>query len=309
MSAAGARPGISAGPTPLTSMTGFARADGAAGGRRWTWEMRALNGKGLDVRLRLPPGFERLELAARERVTKRLTRGNVQATLSVDFGSGGEGFRINEAVLTEVLKAMERIGSRLEVQPPTLDGILSIRGVVELADAEPDETDRAALDEGILAALETALADLTAMRAQEGAAIGTVLALRVDEIARLAAAAEASPARTPVAIRTRLAEQIATLLDAAPALDPDRLHQEAVLLATRADIREELDRLDAHVAAARTLLAEGGPVGRRLDFLAQEFNREVNTLCAKANDRALTAIGLEMKAVVDQLREQIQNLE
>ena len=151
--------------------------------------------------------------------------------------------------------------------------------------------------------------DLIAMREGEGAAIGAILATRVDEIARLAGEAEASPTRTPEAIRIRLAEQIATLLDAAPALDPDRLHQEAVLLATKADIREELDRLAAHVAAARALLAEGGPVGRRLDFLAQEFNREVNTLCSKANDRSLTAIGLELKAVVDQLREQIQNLE
>jgi uncharacterized protein (TIGR00255 family) len=293
----------------LTSMTGFARADGSAANLRWTWEMRSVNGKGLDVRLRLPPGYERLEVGARERCAARLTRGNIQATLSVDTAAAGNRIKVNEDVLDEVVKAMERIAGRLNVQPPTLDGILSIRGVVEAADTEPDEAARAELDAAILAGLDTALADLVAMRNREGAAIGNVLALRLEEIERLVRAAEDSPARTPETIRERLSEQIALLLDAAPALDPDRLHQEAVLLAAKADIREEIDRLVAHVSAARALLVDGGPVGRRLDFLAQEFNREVNTLCAKSNDRTVTATGLEMKAVVDQLREQIQNLE
>lgn len=294
---------------PLSSMTGFARTDGSASGVRWTWEVRCVNGKGLDIRVRLPAGHESIELAARERCAARLSRGNLQATLSVDVDSAAQHIKINENVLDEVVKAMERIGGRLNVQPPTLDGILSIRGVVEAADAEPDAAARAVLDQAILASLDMALADLVAMRTREGMAIGNVLGLRIDEIERLVGAAEESPARSPETIRERLAEQIALLLDAAPALDPDRLHQEAVLLATKADIREEIDRLVAHVAAARTLLADGGPVGRRLDFLAQEFNREVNTLCAKSNDRSLTATGLEMKAVVDQLREQIQNLE
>jgi len=293
----------------LSSMTGFARCDGSASGVRWTWEVRSVNGKGLDIRLRLPPGHEGIELGARERCAARLSRGNLQATLSVDADSTGQRIKINEDVLAEVVKAMERIGGRLNVQPPTLDGILSIRGVLDVAAAEPDEAARTALDQAILAGLDTAIADLVAMRMREGTAIGNVLALRIDEIERLVRAAEESPARSPETIRERLAEQIALLLDAAPALDPDRLHQEAVLLAAKADIREEIDRLVAHIAAARTLLADGGPVGRRLDFLAQEFNREVNTLCAKSNDRALTATGLEMKAVVDQLREQVQNLE
>jgi uncharacterized protein (TIGR00255 family) len=293
----------------LASMTAFARADGTAGGVRWTWEMRSVNGKGLELRLRLPPGYEPLEPQIRERCGKRLTRGNVQATLSLESDAPAQRLRINEAALADVLAAMERIGSRLSVQPPTLDGILSIRGVVENGEDERDPEAEAALQKDMLAGLDRALADLVAMREREGAAIGAVLAARIDEIARLAGEAEASPARRPETIRARLAEQVAALLDAAPALDPDRLHQEAVLLATKADIREELDRLAAHVQAARALLGEGGPVGRRLDFLAQEFNREVNTLCAKANDRSLTAIGLELKAVVDQLREQIQNLE
>jgi uncharacterized protein (TIGR00255 family) len=290
-------------------MTGFARADGSANGTRWTWEIRSVNGKGLDIRLRLPAGFERLDPAARERCAGQLTRGNIQSTLTIVSDASAARIRINEDVLGEVLAAMQKIGGRIDVQPPTLDGILSIRGVVEAADNELDEAARTALDEEILKSFDRTLTDLVAMRAREGQAIGNVLGARLSEIARLVRAAEASPARRPEAIRARLAEQVAALLDAAPALDPDRLHQEAVLLATKADIREEIDRLDAHVVAATEMLAEGGPVGRRLDFLAQEFGRETNTLCAKANDRTLTAIGLELKAVVDQLREQIQNLE
>lgn len=294
---------------PLASMTAFARTDGTSAGTRWTWEMRSVNGKGLELRLRLPPGQEALEPQVRERCARRLTRGNVQATLSLESDAPAQRLRINEAVLADVLAAMEKIGSRLALRQPTADGILAIRGVVESGEETRDPDAEAALQKDALAGLDRALADLIAMREGEGAAIGAVLSARIDEIARLAAAAEASPACRPEVIRARLAEQVATLLDAAPALDPDRLHQEAVLLATKADIREELDRLAAHVAAARALLAEGGPVGRRLDFLAQEFNREVNTLCAKANDRSLTAIGLDLKAVVDQLREQIQNIE
>jgi uncharacterized protein (TIGR00255 family) len=239
----------------------------------------------------------------------RLARGNIQAALSVDGRAAGQRVTIDEAVLAQVIDAMGRVGERIAVQPPTLDGILSIRGVVNIEDADADEDARAAIDGEILAGLDAAIAALSETRRAEGTAIGVLLATRLDEIANLTRRAEASPARQPETIRARLAEQIATLLDAAPALDPDRLHQEAVILATKADIREEIDRLDAHVAAARELLQKGGAVGRRLDFLAQEFNREVNTLCSKSNDRAITAIGLEMKAVVDQLREQIQNLE
>ena len=294
---------------PLCSMTGFARADGAGDAYRWTWELRSVNGKGLDIRLRLPPGFEHLEAQARERLGTGLARGNVQAALTTQSQPGAARIRINEDVLAGVIDAMERIRRRIDLLPPTVDGILAVRGVVETIEPEEDEAVRATLDAKILSDLDAAVASLLADRVREGVAIAAVLANRLDEVARLVRAAEASPARTPEAIRARLAEQIATLLDAAPALDPDRLHQEAVLLATRADVREEIDRLDAHVDAARALIAESGPVGRRLDFLAQEFNREVNTLCAKSNDRGVTAIGLELKAVVDQFREQIQNLE
>ncbi|HVY19580.1 MAG TPA: YicC/YloC family endoribonuclease [Bauldia sp.] len=290
-------------------MTGFARADGAGTGYRWTWELRSVNGKGLDIRLRLPAGFETLEAVTREKIGAALTRGNLQATLTLQSEGGAQRIRVNTAVLDEVAAAMEVVQRRISVQPPTLDGILAIRGVLEQVEGLEDEATRTTLATAIAADLDTAVAALVADRAREGAAIAVVLTGRLAEIERLTAAAEASPARTPEAIRARLSEQIASLVEASSALDPDRLHQEAVLLATRADIREELDRLAAHVSAARALLAEGGAVGRRLDFLAQEFNREVNTLCSKSNDRSLTAIGLDLKAVVDQLREQIQNLE
>jgi uncharacterized protein YicC (UPF0701 family) len=270
----------------LKSMTGFARADGSAAGSRWTWELRSVNGKGLDVRLRLPPGLERLELPVRERAAKRLSRGSCSFALSLHRDVAEVGLRVNTAALDAVIAAFDSIAARVHAAPPSLDGILAIRGVLETSDGDEDEATRAALDAAVLADLDAALDALVAARA-----------------------AEESPTRTVEAIRARLARQVQDLLDAVPQLDPQRLHQEAVLIATRADIREELDRLFAHVDQARVLIAEGGPVGRRLDFLSQEFNRESNTLCSKANDRELTAIGLDLKAVVDQLREQVQNIE
>lgn len=294
---------------PLCSMTGFARVDGAGEGYRWTWEVRSVNGKGLDIRLRVPPGFDQVEAAARERIAARLARGNVQASLSAQHEAGATRIRINEDVLADVIAAMQRVGERVTASPPTLDGILAIRGVVETVESDADEATRAALAGHLIADLDRAVTDLVAMRVREGAALAAVLTTRLDELERLTKAAEASPARAPETIRNRLAEQVAALIAAAPALDPDRLHQEAVLLATKADIREEIDRLYAHIAATRELVAGDAAVGRRLDFLAQEFNREVNTLCSKSNDRALTTIGLEMKAIVDQLREQVQNVE
>ena len=295
---------------PLASMTGFARADGRSGAHRWTWEVRSVNGKTFDVRLRLPPGFEFLEVGTRERVAAAIARGNVQVALTLQAQAGVARARINEMVLADVVAALQKLGEWLPTAaPPSLDGILALRGVMETVDEIDDEATRTTLGNAIFADLDATIAALVADRRREGAAIGGVLAERLNEIERALAAAEASPARQPETIRARLKEQIEALLQASPALDADRLHQEAALLATRADIREEIDRLAAHTAAARTLLAEGGPVGRRLDFLAQEFNREANTLCAKSNDRALTTVGLELKALVDQFREQVQNLE
>lgn len=291
------------------SMTGFARVDGHHPGLRWTWELRSVNGKGLDIRVRVPPGFDAVEFGARERTAKRLSRGNCALTLTIEREVGANRYRVNDEVLTALLAAMNTVADRIVAAPPRLDGILAFKGVLEADEQDETPEARAAVEAAVLASFEQALDALVAARRQEGLALAGILCGHIDAIERLAAAVEAHPARRPEAIRARLAEQVRQLTEATSSLDPQRLHQEAVLLATRADIREELDRLAAHVGQARALLGEDAPVGRRLDFLTQEFNREVNTLCSKSNDSGLTAIGLELKAVVDQLREQIQNVE
>jgi uncharacterized protein (TIGR00255 family) len=293
----------------LQSMTGFARTDGVDLGHRWTWEMRSVNGKGLDIRLRLPPGFERLEIPLKERAAKRFVRGNCAFTLTLQRETPVTTLKINESVLDAVITAMNVVSLKVDATAPTLDGILAIRGVIETADVEDDPEARAALDAALLAGADAALDALVTARRNEGAAIGDVLNGHIARIEALTEAAEGNPARQPEVIRERLKRQIEDLIGAVPALDPQRLYQEAVLIATRADIREEIDRLRAHVGQARQMLASDGAVGRRLDFLAQEFNRESNTLCSKSNDTDLTAIGLDLKAAIDQLREQIQNIE
>jgi uncharacterized protein (TIGR00255 family) len=293
----------------LASMTGFARTHGVAGAYGWAWEIKSVNAKGLDLRLRLPAGWDAIEAAARACAARSLARGAVTATLEVKRESGAPSVRVNEPVLAAVLDTMRAIARRADAQPPTVDGILGLKGVIEVVDAEENEDDRRAAEAAVVAGFDAGLKELVAARRGEGEALARILTARVEEIAKLTAAAERSPARTPEAIRARLAEQVKALLDTGEKFDSDRLHQEALLLATKIDVREEIDRLTAHVAAARKLLKDGGAVGRRLDFLAQEFNREANTLCSKANDASLTAIGLELKAVVDQFREQVQNLE
>lgn len=295
----------------VASMTGFARVQGASGVVRWTWELRSVNGKNLDLRIRIPNGLDTLEQKIRERCAAVLKRGNVSVGLSMQRDQSATSFTVNETALEAVLKAVALLRERApDLAPATMDGILGQSGILTVDDAEDDEETRAAMMAELTATLDQALAELSAMRATEGTAVGALITGQIDRIAELTAAAETLPARQPEAIRARLAAQVAELLDAgAGALDPQRLHQEAVLLATKADIREELDRLTAHVAAVRDLMRSGGAIGRRLDFLAQEFNREANTLCSKSNDVDLTAIGLELKAVIDQMREQIQNLE
>jgi uncharacterized protein (TIGR00255 family) len=294
---------------PLASMTGFARSQGSVGGYRWAWELKSVNGKGLDLRLRLPQGWDAVEVPARAAAARHLTRGNVAATLDIQRNGVLPTVRVNEEVLAALLDTIRRIAKRVDANPPSLDGILGLKGVIEIAEAEVGATEHGAAEAAVVAGFEAAVSDLARVRQSEGEALSGVLARHLTEIERLTAAAEGSPARTPEAIRTRLAEQVKTILATGEKLDPDRLHQEAVLLATRSDIREELDRLKAHAAAAKKLIAGGGPVGRKLDFLAQELNRESNTLCAKSNDASLTAIGLELKTTVDQFREQVQNLE
>jgi len=295
--------------SPLASMTAFARAAVVDGPWRFTWELRSVNGKGLDLRLRLPPGYEQLETPVRARAAAVLARGSVSATLTAVREGEDVKVRINEAGLDALVAAVRASAERLGVPMPGIESLLAVKGIVEVSEAEDGEAERQQRGEACLKAFDQALTQLALMRVGEGQALLTVLAERLDAIAGLLAAAESLPERRVEAIRARLAEQLRTLLETAQPLDPERLHQEAVLLATKADVREELDRLGAHVAAARELLAAGGPVGRKLDFLAQEFNREANTLCSKSNAVALTQIGLDLKLLVDQFREQIQNLE
>ena len=293
----------------LSSMTGFARADGVAGSYVWAWELKSVNAKGLELRLRVPPGWDAIEIPARTRAGETLTRGTVYANLSVSREGVAPAVRVNEPVLAAVLATIEEIGHRVHAAPPTLDGILALRGIIEVSEPDESEEDRRAAEAAIMAGFDAAVTGLSEMRRREGGALGRALTARLDAIAALTRRAEAAPGRRPEAIKARLAEQVSLLLEASERFDPDRLYQEAILMASKADVREELDRLASHVVQARGLIENGGPIGRRLDFLAQELNREVNTLCAKSSDVELTNIGLELKTVVEQFREQVQNLE
>ncbi|ABE63141.1 conserved hypothetical protein 255 [Nitrobacter hamburgensis X14] len=293
----------------LSSMTGFARSHGASGPYAFEWELKSVNAKGFDLRTRLPPGWDDIESTVRRRSAQVLSRGTVYANLTVKRSTAASVARINEEVLASILKAAGDLSGRIEAVAPSIDGLLSIKGVLEVVEADIDEAEEQESKAAATGAFEQALRSLIDMREREGAALGQILLQRMDEIERLASRAEAAPGRRPDAVKARLAEQIAALLEASDRFDQDRLHQEAILIAAKADIREELDRIASHISQARELIGGGGPIGRRLDFLAQEFNREVNTCCSKSNDLELTNIGLEMKNVVEQFREQVQNLE
>lgn len=293
----------------LQSMTGFGRAAAEHEGIAIAWELRSVNGKGLEVRLRLPPGYERLEPAARQAIQKRFSRGNIQGTLAVVRTGIQAQPVVNEAFLKDVAELAQRLVERFGCAPPSADGLLALRGVLDVPEVIEDEEVRAALDAAIVAILERALDALEVARRAEGVALADILAGHLDVIEALTARAEADPSREPAVIRERIAEQVRLLMNGSTGLDEARLHMEAAFLATRADIREEIDRLKTHIYSARALVTSGGAVGRKLDFLAQEFNRESNTLCSKSNAASVTAIGLELKAVVDQFREQVQNLE
>ncbi len=293
----------------IASMTGFAREAGVTGPYQWAWEIKTVNGRGLEVRVRAPSGLDAVGEEARGQILKALTRGQGQLNLALGKTSSAPKLRVNQEVLQSLLSAIGSLTLPENVKPASLDGLLSVRGVVELDEEAGEPGQDEALDAALKAGIGRLIEALKAARLKEGQALAAVLGQQLDGIARLVDEAEASPSRRPEAIRARLEAQVAELLDGRGGLDPARLHQEAVLIAARADIREELDRLRAHVDAARGLLQEGGSVGRRLDFLAQEFGREANTLCAKANDVALSRIGLELKAVIEQFREQVQNVE
>ncbi len=293
----------------LASMTGFARGHGVAGSYAWAWELKSVNAKGLDLRLRLPNGWDAVEVPARTKAAEVLARGTVYGTLTVSRQGVAPVVRVNEPVLNAVIATMKSLTGRVDAAAPRLDGILALKGVIEVIDEDESEDDKRAAEAAVIAGFNHTVAELAAMRRREGETLGSLLSQRIKEIAALATRADAVPGRKAEAIKARIAEQIATLLDASNRFDSDRLHQEAILIATKADIREELDRLASHVAQVQQLLASGGAIGRRLDFLAQEFNREANTICSKSNDVELTNIGLELKSVVEQFREQVQNLE
>ncbi|MGB0681777.1 MAG: YicC/YloC family endoribonuclease [Magnetovibrionaceae bacterium] len=294
----------------LRSMTGFARIGGQAAGASWEWEVRSVNGKARDIRLRLPSGFEGLDAKVRGLLADRLARGNITANLNLTVGSGQPKLAVNADALAQVLTMAPRIREALpETEAPSLHGLLGLKGILEMVDDVLSDEDRADVEAGILATLAEALDHLVANREAEGARMGEVLDEQMNHLEALSEEAGRLAALRPEKVRERLKTQIDDILNQNPPLDPDRLAQEVAILLVKGDVREELDRLTAHVAAARDLLKGEGAVGRRLDFLCQEFNREANTLCSKSQDVELTRIGLDLKATIEQFREQVQNIE
>ena len=291
------------------SMTGFARAEGRDGTADWVWEAKSVNGRGLDLRCRLGNGLEALEPALRKAVATRFKRGNVSINLRLTRQAGTSQVRVNRELLDDLIALAGEYRGAEGIERPGLDGLLALRGVIEPVDEIEAGDDCAARDKAIEASMDELLDELSAARAAEGASLGEIVGAQLAEMERLSQRAGECSSLRPEAAKARLAAQVAALLEAgAPALE-ERLAQELAILAVKSDVREELDRLATHIAAAGALLSQGGAVGRKLDFLAQELNREANTLCAKSNDAQLSDIGLELKAVIDQFREQVQNIE
>lgn len=293
----------------LKSMTGFSRNDGSLNGTNWHWELRSVNGRGLDIRLRLPSGYEALEQPVRQACAKTLGRGNCTINLNIKRQFGAAEIRLNEEALAQVVKAAQKVQSLTDTTPASVDGLLAMKGVLETVEVEETEDETKARLEAILASFHVALKEIDTARATEGERLAQAIEAQLNQIEVHVSNIRTSPARSPEAIKLRLSEQLQRLVDADDRLDPDRLHQEAVLIANKADIEEEVERLAAHIIAARELLQTSEPVGRRFDFLAQEFNREANTICAKSNDNMITKDGLEAKTLIDQMREQVQNIE
>jgi uncharacterized protein (TIGR00255 family) len=294
----------------LSSMTGFARRDGQGVGHAWTVEVRSVNGKGLDIRQRLPNGYEALDPVIRQLAAERFKRGNISVGLSVRQDHAGGSFRLNRAMVTAVMALSQELEA-LGAPPQRLDALLAVRGVVEGADDDVslDDAQRAALLAAISADIAAVLDDLVQSRRAEGARLLPVLTGQIDTIERLCAAAAQTAGARPDMWRGRLHGLLSQLLDGVAPLPEERIAQELALLATRGDVREELDRLAAHLASARAMVSGNGAVGRKLDFLCQEFNREANTLCSKSGDVELTTVGLDLKVIIDQFREQVQNIE
>lgn len=293
----------------IRSMTGFSRAEASHGPTRWAWEVRTVNGRNLDLRLRLPPGFDQLEPKIREAAAARFQRGSVQVGLNVKRDDGTASIRLNEQALAQAVAAAERIRAVTGGAPVTTDALLAVKGVIEASEPADSEAEVEARTAALSVSLGEALDGVVASRAAEGARLAKVLLGQLVEIERITEALAAHPARSVDVVKQRLREQVARLIEQTSVLDPARLHQEAMLLAAKTDIEEELKRLHVHIAAARDLITSREAVGRKLDFLTQEFNREANTVCSKVNDSGMTALGLSLKAVIEQLREQVQNIE
>lgn len=291
-------------------MTGFARVDGRAGNKAWIWELKSVNGRGLELRFRLPPGFDSIEPELRSLAQAKLVRGNINLNLQlIESAEAAPNYRLNEALLEQLLAMAGKLEAR-GVGAPRLDGLLAVRGVVEPVGLVEDEAAREALETALKQTFTEALDKLVLSRNAEGKKLAEVLGGQFAEIAALTKRAGEVEAVRPEGLRRRLQTQLAELLAQTPPIAEERLAQELALQVTRLDIREELDRLKAHVAAAQALLkGDAKGVGRKLDFLMQEFNREANTLCSKAFDAGLTVIGLDLKLVIDRLREQAQNVE
>ena len=294
---------------PISSMTGFARASGERQGLFWQWEIKSVNGKALDVRMRVPAGFEALETPVRAALASAFRRGNLQVALSISGQVARESVRLNPDILDRLVEVGEALRDRIGGEPLRADVLLSIKGVVEVATEPEAEGEAEARNAAMLESFQEALRLLGSARREEGERLNAVVSAQVLRIAELAEAARLNPSRTPEAVRARLAEQLSRLMETGAALDPDRLHQEAVIAATRADIQEELDRLFSHVEAAQVLLASNDAIGRKFDFLAQEFNREANTLGSKSVDPKTSQASVELKVLIEQIREQVQNLE
>ncbi|KIC19414.1 MULTISPECIES: YicC/YloC family endoribonuclease [unclassified Leisingera] len=296
----------------IRSMTAFASAQGSSDQHSWSWELRSVNAKGLDIRLRVPDWLEGLENLTRSALSKALARGNVSLTLRITRTEDGAGqVQVNAAVLKSVVKALGEAQSlakqnRVEVRPASAAELLSFKGVLEQSAGDDDP---APLVAALAKELETLVAEFVQMREAEGAALAVILNTQLEQVAALTAQAAERAEERKAKMAETLRANLARVMDNADGADPDRVAQELALIAVKADVTEELDRLGAHVAAARDLLLKGGAVGRKLDFLMQEFNREANTLCSKAQHAGLTAVGLEMKTVIDQMREQVQNIE
>ncbi len=291
------------------SMTGFARQEGGDDSVAWAWELKTVNGRSLDVRSRLPSGYEALDPIVRKAVAAVCHRGNAQVNLVVKRSEAAQAWQLNEDLLQQVLEVMEDLRGRVDAAPPRLDGLLALRGILEPVEEEDSPEQRDARLRRIEDDLHQALKALAGMRSDEGTRLAELVQGHLGSIETLCAAAAACAATQPDALRRRLREQLDLLLSETGGVAEDRLAQEAAILVSKADVREELDRLAAHIEAARDLLGQGGAIGRKLDFLCQEFNREANTLCSKSADVELTRIGLDLKSAIEQLREQVQNIE